>query len=174
MIKNKYVIFAALVLFGICHAAEVVNKSSPITPTPTSNIPNTPAPIPKAILTNTSSPAIPAPSPKSCVCDAPFSRVENGKEIEICPECKCKYENRNSGLIKVVVIIVIWIISILVIYMLFLMCLDPLLNKRVKNNYQEHTNEDVDIKFSNIRYSLLTSLDRDEDDSFETENNKDS
>ncbi|KAI9581261.1 hypothetical protein GQX74_013848 [Glossina fuscipes] len=45
---------------------------------------------------------------------------------------------------QVVVIIVIWIISILVIYMLFLMCLDPLLNKRVKANYQEHTNEDDD------------------------------
>lgn len=39
----------------------------------------------------------------------------------------------------------IWIISLLVIYMLFLMCLDPLLNKRVKANYQEHTNEDVNI-----------------------------
>lgn len=26
--------------------------------------------------------------------------------------------------------------------MLFLMCLDPLLNKRVKGNYQEHTNEE--------------------------------
>lgn len=47
--------------------------------------------------------------------------------------------------------------------MLFLMCLDPLLNKRVKANYQEHTNEDVDMKFSNIRYSLLTSLDVDDD-----------
>lgn len=44
-----------------------------------------------------------------------------------------------------VVIIVIWIISLLVIYMLFLMCLDPLLNKRVKANYQEHTNEDVNV-----------------------------
>lgn len=29
------------------------------------------------------------------------------------------------------------------VYMLFLICLDPLLNKRVKANYQEHTNEDV-------------------------------
>ena len=32
--------------------------------------------------------------------------------------------------------------------MLFLICLDPLLNKRVKANYQEHTNEDV-YKFNN-------------------------
>lgn len=42
-----------------------------------------------------------------------------------------------------VVIMVIWIISLLVVYMLFLICLDPLLNKRAKANYQEHTNEEV-------------------------------
>lgn len=65
------------------------------------------------------------------------------KEKEFCPRCECKYENRNTAIIKVVVIIVIWVISLLVVYMLFLICLDPLLNKRIKNNYQEHTNEDV-------------------------------
>lgn len=66
-----------------------------------------------------------------------------GKEQEFCPRCECKYENRNTAVIKVVVVIVIWVISMLVVYMLFLICLDPLLNKRVKANYQEHTNEDV-------------------------------
>lgn len=66
-----------------------------------------------------------------------------GKEQEFCPRCECKYENRNTTIIKVVVIIVIWVISLLVVYMLFLICLDPLLNKRIKNSYQEHTNEDV-------------------------------
>ncbi|XP_011184014.1 uncharacterized protein CG1161 [Zeugodacus cucurbitae] len=83
-------------------------------------------------------------STPKCVCDgALLPRLsENGKVLEICPECKCQHEARNTTLIKVVVIIVIWIISILVIYMLFLICLDPLLNKRVKANYQEHTNED--------------------------------
>lgn len=54
------------------------------------------------------------------------------------------------------------------------MCLDPLLNKRVKANYQEHTNEDVDMKFSNIRYSVLTSLDLDDDSNEEPDSNKDS
>ncbi|XP_016931832.4 uncharacterized protein CG1161 [Drosophila suzukii] len=79
-----------------------------------------------------------------CVCaGALLPRLDaNGKELPICAECKCSHVARNTTLIKVVVIIVIWIISILVIYMLFLMCLDPLLNKRVKANYQEHTNED--------------------------------
>lgn len=68
-----------------------------------------------------------------------------GKEQEFCPRCECKYENRNTTIIKVVVIIVIWVISLLVIYMAFLIILDPLLNKRVKGNYQEHTNEEVRI-----------------------------
>jgi len=36
-----------------------------------------------------------------------------------------------------------WVVSLLVIYMLFLMCLDPLVNKKIKSTaYQEHTNED--------------------------------
>ncbi|PSN33290.1 hypothetical protein C0J52_20685 [Blattella germanica] len=36
-----------------------------------------------------------------------------GKEQEFCPRCECKYESRNTTIIKVVVIIVIWIISLL-------------------------------------------------------------
>ncbi|XP_052896726.1 uncharacterized protein CG1161 [Anopheles moucheti] len=87
--------------------------------------------------------------PNKCNCDGVIlprlaNKIPNVKGQEICPRCDCKYENRNTTIIKVVVIIVIWIISLLVIYMLFLMCLDPLLNKRVKANYQEHTNEDDD------------------------------
>lgn len=49
-------------------------------------------------------------------------------------------------------IIVIWVISLLVIYMLFLICLDPLLNKRIHKasaniGYHEHNNEEVNIEF---------------------------
>lgn len=64
------------------------------------------------------------------------------KEKEFCPLCECKYESRNTTTIKVVVIIVIWIISLLVIYMLFLVCLDPLLNKKTQLPYQEQNNEE--------------------------------
>lgn len=65
------------------------------------------------------------------------------REKEFCPRCECVYENRNTTIIKVVVICVIWIISLLACYMAFLSCLDPLLNKqRAKANYQEHTNEE--------------------------------
>lgn len=52
---------------------------------------------------------------------------------------------------QVVVIIVIWIISLLVIYMLFLVCLDPFLNKKAPAQYQEHNNEDVRSLFLRIK-----------------------
>jgi len=87
--------------------------------------------------------------PKKCNCDGVIlPRVEQkiqGKGEEFCPRCECKYENRNTTTIKVVVTLVIFVISCLVIYMLFLFLLDPLLGKRMKVNYQEHTNEEDEI-----------------------------
>lgn len=81
-----------------------------------------------------------------CDCDSvilpKYADKIKGKEQEFCPRCECKHENRNTTVIKVVVIIVIWIISLLSIYMLFLNLLEPLLNKRSKQNYQEHLDED--------------------------------
>uniref|UniRef100_T1J2U0 Transmembrane protein 9 n=1 Tax=Strigamia maritima TaxID=126957 RepID=T1J2U0_STRMM len=73
-----------------------------------------------------------------------ISGTLNGKENEFCPRCECKHESRSTMTIKVVVIIIIWIVSLLVVYMLFLMCLDPLLNKRGVT-YQEHTNEEEEL-----------------------------
>lgn len=87
--------------------------------------------------------------PNKCTCEdiiLPIYKDKiTGKEQEYCPRCECKYEHRNQTIIQVVVIIVIWVISILVIYMAFLIILDPLLNKRIKGSYQEHTNEDVSL-----------------------------
>ncbi|KAK8737335.1 hypothetical protein OTU49_004449, partial [Cherax quadricarinatus] len=88
-------------------------------------------------------------APSKCDCDnVVLPKVADdirGREQEFCPRCECKYESRNSTTIKVVVILVIWIISLLVVYMGFLLCLDPLLNKRRSQpSYQEHTNEDDD------------------------------
>lgn len=57
---------------------------------------------------------------------------------------------------------VIWVISLLVVYMLFLILLEPLLNKRVmKGNYQEHTNEDVS---EGVTMSLLDHVEDDHND----------
>ena len=68
-----------------------------------------------------------------------------------CPRCQCKYQIRSLTIIKVVVILVIWVISILVIYMGFLSCLEPLMNRRGANtcalpgrsnvSYREHRDE---------------------------------
>ncbi|XP_026331834.1 uncharacterized protein CG1161-like [Hyposmocoma kahamanoa] len=84
--------------------------------------------------------------PSKCDCDGvilPQVDAEiKSRGQEFCPRCECKYENRNTTIIKVVVIIVIWVIMLLVVYMGFLICLDPLINKRAKASYQEHTNED--------------------------------
>ena len=46
-----------------------------------------------------------------------------------------------------VVILIICIILVLVIYMTFLSCLDPILNKRraAASTYQEQTNEEVSL-----------------------------
>ncbi|KAL1518305.1 hypothetical protein ABEB36_001947 [Hypothenemus hampei] len=87
--------------------------------------------------------------PNKCNCEVVMlavvaDKLNEGEMREFCPRCNCKYENRNTTIIRYVVIIVIWVISILVVYMLFLIILDPLLNKRVKGNYQEHTNEEED------------------------------
>ncbi|CAG5081887.1 Similar to CG1161: Uncharacterized protein CG1161 (Drosophila melanogaster) [Cotesia congregata] len=89
---------------------------------------------------------------KRCKCICPNQL--NGQELIFCPRCECKYENRNTTIIKIVVIIVIWVISLLVIYMLFLICLEPLLNKRLRKSnsgggYEEHTNEDDETIASN-------------------------
>ena len=70
-------------------------------------------------------------------------------------------------MLQIVVIIVIWVISLLVIYMLFLICLDPLLNKRIHKasaniGYHEHNNEEVNISlilfFSPIMIVLSLAL----------------
>ncbi|KAJ0183999.1 hypothetical protein K1T71_000422 [Dendrolimus kikuchii] len=109
-------------------------------------------PSPAAVLNNTGgtgrSPFIDNVPPNKCNCAGVIlpriGNLLNGREQEFCPRCECKYENRNTTIIKVVVIIVIWVIMLLVVYMGFLICLDPLINKRAKASYQEHTNEDED------------------------------
>ncbi|KYM99618.1 hypothetical protein ALC62_09620 [Cyphomyrmex costatus] len=89
--------------------------------------------------------------PLQCKCESvvlpKLGEQIKGKEEVFCSRCDCKYENRNTTIIKIVVIIVIWVISLLVIYMLFLICLDPLLNKRIHKasaniGYHEHNNEE--------------------------------
>ncbi|CAG5003355.1 unnamed protein product [Parnassius apollo] len=71
-----------------------------------------------------------------------------GEEIiaraqEFCPRCECKYETRNTTIIMVVVIMVLWVLMLLTVYLLFLMCLDPLINKRRVKQYMERDTEEA-------------------------------
>ncbi|UYV70631.1 TMEM9 [Cordylochernes scorpioides] len=84
--------------------------------------------------------------PNDCKCEGVIlpqvSADIRAKAKEFCPHCTCRYESRNTTVIKVVVILIIGVISILVLYMLFLMCLEPLISKgRSSVTYEEHTDE---------------------------------
>lgn len=90
--------------------------------------------------------------PSNCNCDGVVltQAVDEVrlKAKEFCPRCECRYESRNTTTIRVVIILIIWVVSLLVVYMLFLMCLEPLLNKRrgAMSAYTEHTNEEVNMQ----------------------------
>ncbi|EJW82462.1 TMEM9 family protein [Wuchereria bancrofti] len=63
--------------------------------------------------------------------------------------CDCKHESRNTVLLKVVVIFVICVVFVLVTYMLFLMCLDPMLRKqRHSVPYRQQNDEMEDNIFA--------------------------
>lgn len=71
--------------------------------------------------------------PKDCDCPhvvLPHLNLTSVQAESFCPRCKCKFETRSLTTIKVVVILVLWVISILFIYMCFLSCLDPVLNRK--------------------------------------------
>ncbi|XP_040567905.1 proton-transporting V-type ATPase complex assembly regulator TMEM9 [Lepeophtheirus salmonis] len=63
----------------------------------------------------------------------PMAKTYHIDADTFCPRCVCKYQIRNLTIMKVAVILVIWIIFVLVIYMAFLLCLDPLINKRTES-----------------------------------------
>lgn len=85
--------------------------------------------------------------PSKCNCDGVIiPRVGNeikGHELEFCPRCECKFETRNTTVIMVVVIMVLWVLTLLSVYMGFMMCLDPLINKRRVKFYQERGTEET-------------------------------
>lgn len=72
-------------------------------------------------------------NPHECNCDGVvlphLTSDVQGKAKEFCPRCECKYESRNITTIRWVVTLIIAVIVCLIIYMGFLMLLDPLLHK---------------------------------------------
>ncbi|XP_068617702.1 proton-transporting V-type ATPase complex assembly regulator TMEM9-like [Battus philenor] len=65
-----------------------------------------------------------------------------GHALEFCLRCECKYETRNTTTIMVVVILLLWILTLLMIYLVFLLCLDPLIYKRQTKEYMESGSEE--------------------------------
>jgi len=70
-------------------------------------------------------------------------------EYRICERCDCQWQRRNTMTIKVVVLFIICIVSLLVLYMLFLMCLDPLMTRR-SAAYTEQHNEEVSVDAQSV------------------------
>jgi len=84
---------------------------------------------------------------ENCSCENVLkSWKPNATEMlkQFCPRCNCNFEVRNTTTMKIVVIIIICILALLFIYMGFLLCLDPLMNRRVRS-YQEQQNEDISM-----------------------------
>uniref|UniRef100_A0A158PA52 TMEM9 protein n=1 Tax=Angiostrongylus cantonensis TaxID=6313 RepID=A0A158PA52_ANGCA len=58
--------------------------------------------------------------------------------------CDCRFESRNTVMLKVVVIFLICVIMVLVTYMAFLMCLDPMLRKQRFQTFYRQQNEEME------------------------------
>lgn len=83
----------------------------------------------------------------SCSCENVLSKYKPNKTDileKFCPRCTCNFEVRNTTTMKIVVIIIICILALLFIYMGFLLCLDPLMNRRARL-YQEQHNEELSM-----------------------------
>ena len=61
----------------------------------------------------------------------------------LCPRCVCRYEQRNTLIIKVVVILIIFIITFLTLYMGYLLFIDPIFVKWKQSSYRQQREEEV-------------------------------
>ncbi|ESO04896.1 hypothetical protein HELRODRAFT_191505 [Helobdella robusta] len=73
--------------------------------------------------------------PSFCKCENVVP--EKLQSDNFCVKCDCQWQRRNTATIKVVVIFIVCVVSLLVMYMIFLLCLDPLLNKQMRANYEQ-------------------------------------
>ncbi|XP_013874588.1 proton-transporting V-type ATPase complex assembly regulator TMEM9 [Austrofundulus limnaeus] len=66
-----------------------------------------------------------------------------GHDVEAyCLLCECKYEERSSTTIKVTIIIYLSVVGALILYMLFLLLVDPLIRKHDPYTQPLHNEED--------------------------------
>jgi len=77
-----------------------------------------------------------------------------------CPRCVCRYEQRNTLIIKVVVSMIIFVISFLTLYMAYLFFIDPIFVKWKQNSYrQQKEEEDKEVSPESDDISTVSSRD---------------
>ncbi|XP_043572956.1 transmembrane protein 9 isoform X2 [Chiloscyllium plagiosum] len=68
-----------------------------------------------------------------------------GRDVEAyCLLCECKYEERSTTTIKVTIIIYLTVVGALLVYMAFLMIVDPLIRKPDSYIQPLHNEEDTE------------------------------
>jgi len=83
--------------------------------------------------------------PSRCKCEHVVDSSIISSQPNFCERCDCQWQRRNTTTIKVVVIIIICIVSLLFLYMLFLLCLDPLMSYR-QTAYVEQRNDSINTE----------------------------
>lgn len=75
----------------------------------------------------------------NCDCEhvvKPVLNLNQEQVDKLCPRCQCKHEERSTITIKVVVILILWILSMLVLYLVFLVCIEPFVTARTTPRVQ--------------------------------------
>ncbi|KAJ3586915.1 hypothetical protein NHX12_013307 [Muraenolepis orangiensis] len=90
-------------------------------------------------------------SQKDCTClHVVVPMPVPGHDVEAyCLLCECKYEERSSNTIKVTIILYLSVVGALVLYMLFLLLVEPLFRKRDSYTQPLHNEEEAEADRSN-------------------------
>ncbi|CAJ1085230.1 transmembrane protein 9 [Xyrichtys novacula] len=82
-----------------------------------------------------------------------------GHDVEAyCLLCECKYEERSSNTIKVTIIIYLSVVGALLLYMLFLLLVDPLIRKHDPYTQPLHNEEDAEVTIDSEILIAIISL----------------
>lgn len=68
-----------------------------------------------------------------CDCEhvvVPLLQLDQEQTDKFCPRCLCNHETRSVMTIKVVVAIILWVLSLLFVYLIYLVCIEPLLGNK--------------------------------------------
>jgi len=84
-----------------------------------------------------------------CDCEhvvVPLLKLDAEMAEKFCPRCLCKAETRSVLTIKVVVGLIIWVLALLLIYLGYLVCLEPFLtgtprSRATGGQYRHHQDE---------------------------------